>query len=42
VNRFVNMTAFMGMMASKAEQKDYDRMLRNIALLLRKNEKGCC
>ncbi len=36
VNKFVNMTAFMGMMASKDEQKDYDRMLRNIALLLKK------
>lgn len=35
-NKFVNMTAFMGMMASKAEQKDYDHMLRNIALLLKK------
>jgi len=36
VNKLVNMTAVMGMMASKAEQKDYDRMLRNIALLLKK------
>lgn len=37
VNKFVNMTAFMGMMASKDEQKDYDHMLRNIALLLKKS-----
>ncbi|RKX36171.1 MAG: (Fe-S)-binding protein [Verrucomicrobia bacterium] len=36
VNKLVNMTAFMGMMASKADQKDYDRMLRNIAGLLKK------
>jgi Fe-S oxidoreductase len=36
VNKFINMTFFMGMMASKDEQKDYDRMLRNIALLLKK------
>jgi Fe-S oxidoreductase len=37
VNKFINMTFFMGMLASKAEQKDYDRMLRNIALLLKKS-----
>ena len=36
VNKFINMTFFMGLMASKDEQKDYDRMLRNIALLLKK------
>ena len=36
VNKLINMTFFMGMMASKDEQKDYDRMLRNIALLLKK------
>lgn len=36
VNKFVNMTAFMGMMASNADKKDYDHMLRNIALLLKK------
>ena len=36
VNKLVNMTFFMGLLASKDEQKDYDRMLRNIALLLRK------
>jgi len=35
-NKFVNMTAFMGILASKDDQKDYDRMLRNIALLLKK------
>jgi len=36
VNKLVNMTFFMGLLASKAEQKDYDRMLRNIAGLLKK------
>ena len=36
VNKLVNMTFFMGMMASKADQQDYDRMLRNIAGLLKK------
>jgi Fe-S oxidoreductase len=38
VNKLVNMTFFMGMLASKTEQKDYDRMLRNIALLLKKTD----
>jgi Fe-S oxidoreductase len=36
VNKFVNMTFFMGLLASKAEQQGYDHMLRNIAGLLRK------
>lgn len=36
VNKFINMTFFMGMLASKSDRKDYDRMLRNIALLLKK------
>ncbi|MCK5676116.1 MAG: (Fe-S)-binding protein [Verrucomicrobia bacterium] len=36
VNKLVNMTFFMGLLASKADQQDYDRMLRNIAGLLKK------
>ncbi|MCF7849468.1 MAG: (Fe-S)-binding protein [Kiritimatiellales bacterium] len=36
VNKLINMTFFMGMMASKNTRKDYDHMLRNIALLLKK------
>ena len=36
VNKFVNMTAFMSLTASKASQKDYDEMLRKIAGLLKK------
>jgi Fe-S oxidoreductase len=36
VNKLVNMSFFMGLMASKTDQKEYDRMLRNIALLLKK------
>lgn len=35
-NRFVNLSFFMGLMASGAQQRDYDGLLRNIAVLLRK------
>ena len=36
VNKFINLTFFMGLLASKSDRKDYDRMLRNIANLLKK------
>ena len=35
-NRLVNLSFFMGLLASRSQQRDYDRMLRNIAGLLRK------
>jgi len=36
VNKFINMTFFMGLLASKSDRKDYDQMLKNIAQLLQK------